>query len=179
MSDPGRPIAIGDIHGCATALDHLLRQVRLTARDHLIVLGDVVDRGPDSCGVVEQLLRLDERYRLTCLLGNHEQMLLEAIDGLMPRQQWLGFGGSQTLDSYRDGAGTNAIPTEHIEFIRNWGDYYENESHFFAHGNYRPDLDLTDQPWGELRWISLSAYTPPTHRSGKTAVVGHTSNKQG
>lgn len=178
MSDQGRTIAIGDIHGCATALEHLLHRLRLNSQDHVIVLGDVVDRGPDSCGVVQQLIRLAQRHCVSFLLGNHEQMLLEAIEGRMPRQQWLGFGGSETLDSYRNGAATNVIPDEHIDFIRGWGDYYETDSHFFAHGNYRPDLDLADQPWDELRWISLAAYTPPPHRSGKTAILGHTSNKQ-
>lgn len=179
MSDQGRIIAIGDIHGCRTALEHLLHRLRLNSQDQLIILGDVVDRGPDSCGVVTDLLQLQERYQVTCLLGNHEQMLLDAIEGRIPRQQWLGFGGSETLDSYRNGAPTSVIPEAHIEFIRSWGDYYETDAHFFAHGNYRADLPLAEQPWDELRWISLAAYTPGPHRSGKTAILGHTSNKQG
>ena len=176
---PHRVLAIGDIHGCATALSALLDAVRLAAGDELVILGDAVDRGPDSRGVINQLLDLSERLPVQFVLGNHEQMLLDSIDGRMPRQEWLGFGGAETLDSYKDGAGEDAIPARHVEFIRSWGDYHETSSHFFAHGNYVAKLPLDQQRWQHLRWISLKQQTPAVHCSGKTAVLGHTSNKKG
>ena len=73
----------------------------------------------------------------------------------------------------------DALDPEHVEFIRTWGDVYESDSHFFAHGNYLATRPLDRQPWRDLRWQSLKWHTPEPHISGKTAVLGHTSNKQG
>lgn len=176
---PPRIIAIGDIHGCAAALAALIDGINPRPSDTIVMLGDAVDRGPGSADVIAQLLALRERTNLVCLLGNHEQMLLEAIDGDIPVQEWLYHGGAQTLDAYGKGAGLNAIPADHIAFIRTWGDVFESEGHFFAHGNYVASRPLDRQPWADLRWQSLKWHTPAAHCSGKTAVVGHTSNKQG
>ncbi len=76
-----RIIAIGDIHGCSAALRSLTEIIAPQADDTLIPLGDCVDRGPDSCGVLEQLLILRDRCRLFPLLGNHEEMMLNYLDG--------------------------------------------------------------------------------------------------
>ena len=174
-----RTIAIGDIHGCRLALDTLLTALELAAGDTVVMLGDAIDRGPDSRGVLERLLETREICRLVPILGNHEQMLLEAIDGRIPLQDWLMHGGAETLDSYGKGAALSAIPKGHIEFLRSWADYHETPSNFFAHGNYLPREKLSRQPWQWLRWESLRAMTPKLHCSGKTAVLGHTVNKQG
>jgi serine/threonine protein phosphatase 1 len=174
-----RILAIGDIHGCATALAALLAGLKITADDTVIMLGDAIDRGPDSRGVIEQLLALRERTNLVCILGNHEQMLLDSLNNKMPIQEWLIHGGAQALDSYGKGFGIDAVPREHVEFIQSWGDLYQSDNHFFAHGNYFADRPLNDQPWDELRWQSLKLHTPGPHESGRTAVLGHTSNKQG
>jgi serine/threonine protein phosphatase 1 len=178
MTNP-RTIAIGDIHGCGAALAALLPALKLGYDDVVVVLGDAIDRGPDSRGVVEQLLDLRRRCRMVPLLGNHEQMLLEAVDGQIPLQDWLQYGGAETLDSYGKGAPLDILPDEHVDFLRTWGDYHETPSHFFAHGNYIADVDLREQPWDWLRWESLRNLLPGPHDSGKTAVLGHTSNKQG
>ena len=178
MAD-GRTIAIGDIHGCATALAALLDALEPKASDTLVMLGDAIDRGPDSRGVVEQLLTIRERCCLVPILGNHEQMLLDAAASQCPLQDWLIHGGAETLDSYGKDAALSALPAEHLEFIRSWGDYYETESHFFAHGNYQADLPLASQPWETMRWRSLKFSLPAAHTSGKIAILGHTANKQG
>lgn len=175
----GRTIAIGDIHGCGTALRTLLELLELTADDTLVTLGDVIDRGPDSCDVIEQLLAIGERCHLVPILGNHEQMLLDAIQGRIGLQDWLVHGGAETLDSYGPGAALMQMPIPHIDFVGSWGDYHETASHFFAHGNYLPKKKLPKQPWEEMRWQSLRQYLPDAHVSGKTAVVGHTANKRG
>lgn len=174
-----RLLAIGDIHGCGAALATLVDGLQIAADDTVVMLGDAIDRGPDSRGVIDQLLRLRDRTRLACILGNHEQMLLDAIAGEIPVQEWLIHGGAETLDSYGKGAGVNAVTREHLDFIQSWGDVYETESHFFAHGNYLATRPLDRQPWSDLRWQSLKWHTPGPHVSGKTAVLGHTSNKQG
>lgn len=179
MSRGPRTIAIGDIHGCATALRALLDGLRLEAADTVVMLGDAIDRGPDSRGVLEQLITLGRTCRLVCIMGNHEQMMLDAVDGEIAVQEWLIHGGAETLDSYGHGAGVNALSVEHLKFVETWGDLHETDSHFFAHGNYLADKPLARQPWRELRWQSLKWHTPAVHVSGKTAVVGHTSHKRG
>lgn len=147
--------------------------------DVVVVLGDVIDRGPDSRDVIRQLLELQQRCKLVCIQGNHEQMLLDALDGRMAVQEWLIHGGAETLDSYGKGAGMLALADDHVEFLRSMGDVYETDSHFFAHGNYLPARPFDRQPWRDLRWQSLKWHTPEPHISGKTAVLGHTANKQG
>ncbi|MBX3424661.1 MAG: serine/threonine protein phosphatase [Pirellulales bacterium] len=176
---PARTIAVGDVHGCATALAALVEMVHPEPADTLVMLGDTIDRGPDSRGVIEQLLALRKRCRLVCILGNHEQMLLDALEGLMPVQEWLRYGGAETLDSYGKGAGVNAVNDAHVAFIRTWRDVHETEDEFYCHGNYVERMPLNSQYWPDLRWQSLKWHTPGRHRSGKMAVVGHTANKQG
>lgn len=174
-----RTIGIGDIHGCSTALSALVQGLKLEPHDTVVVLGDVIDRGADSRHVIEQLLALREQCTLVCILGNHEQMLLDALDGHMAVQEWLVHGGAETLDSYGKGAGLLALDVEHVEFLRSWRDVYDTETHFFAHANYLATRPFSRQPWRDLRWQSLKWHTPGPHISGKTAVLGHTSNKQG
>jgi len=179
VSQSRRIIAIGDIHGCAFALSSLIEGLRLTGDEVVVMLGDAIDRGSDSRGCIEQLLALRERTELVCILGNHEQMLLDTLDGNSPAQEWLIHGGAETLDSYQPGCNPRAVDPAHVEFIRGWQDVYQTDSHFFAHGNYIARKPLEKQPWDDLRWESLRWRTPGPHRSGKTAVLGHTSNKQG
>jgi serine/threonine protein phosphatase 1 len=174
-----RTIAIGDVHGCNTALATLAAGLKLKPHDTVVMLGDAIDRGPDSRDVIRQLLELRGRCRLVCIQGNHEQMLLDALDGRIGLQEWLVHGGAETLDSYGQGAGIMAVDPEHVEFLRSWGDVYETDTHFFAHGNYLATRPLNRQPWRDLRWQSLKWHTPAAHMSGKTAIIGHTSNKQG
>ncbi len=174
-----RTIAIGDIHGCREPFERLLAALSLQTEDTLVILGDVVDRGPDSRGVIERLLQLQDECQLICISGNHEEMLLDSVDNKMPLQDWLSHGGDETLDSYGKGWAASRLPPEHIEFLRSWGDYFETPSHFYAHGNYLARKPLDQQPWYEMRWESLRNFRPGMHCSGKTAVLGHTSDKQG
>jgi serine/threonine protein phosphatase 1 len=178
MATP-RTIAIGDIHGCLEPFERLLTALQLDPEDTLVILGDVIDRGPDSRGVLERLLSLRAECRLVCILGNHEEMMLDTIDDAMFLQDWLMYGGSETLDSYGKGWAPDRLPVEHLDFVRSWGDYYETPSHFYAHGNYLARKPLDQQPWHEMRWESLRNFLPKLHCSGKTAILGHTSNKQG
>jgi serine/threonine protein phosphatase 1 len=175
----GRTIAIGDIHGCATALRTLLPLLELAAGDTLVMLGDAIDRGPNSRDVLEQLVTLGQRCQLVPILGNHEQMLLDVVDGKMPLQDWLIHGGAETLDSYGPNAALAEVPGKHIDLLCTWGDYHETDGHFFAHGNYLTKKKLRKQPWEEMRWLSLKSFLPDPHTSGKTAILGHTANKQG
>ncbi len=176
---PQRVIAIGDVHGCAAALRAVVAEINLTQDDTLITLGDCVDRGPETRQAIEELLRLRDRCRLVPLLGNHEEMMLNAIDGRPQPDDWHEFGGTATLASYGRRRRLSDIPPEHIEFIRSWADCFQTDSHFFVHGGYESSRLLSEQHWKTLRWYSLRMGIPDPHVSGKKAVVGHTSLKDG
>ena len=171
----GRVFAIGDIHGCSTALRALLEAIDPCPEDTVVILGDFMDCGPDSKGVVEQLIALSNRCRLTCLLGNHEEMLLNALESRSELRYWLKLGGKQTINSYcAYGADLEMIPPAHVKFIRGCRAYFETETHIFVHANYDPDLPIERTSGTRLRWESLDLDRLRPHCSGKTVVVGHT-----
>lgn len=174
-----RTIAVGDIHGCSAALESLLERIAPGPADTIVTLGDYVDRGPDSRGVLERLIALGDRCRLVPLLGNHDLMLLQACDGSHPTTILGGMGGQATLASYGPGATFADIPEAHIAFLRGCRDYYETPTHIFVHASYWPDLPMAEQPETALRWESLRDGVPGPHVSGKTVIVGHTSQKTG
>ena len=172
-----RTIAIGDIHGCPKALRAIIDAVQPTADDTLVLLGDYVDRGPDSRGVLDYVLELESRYRVVPLMGNHELMLLDSVQNPRVIGPWLECGGDSTVRSY-DGNLSN-IPPEHLEFIRRCKRYYEVATHFFVHANYAADIALDEQPDYLLFWEHLHFHVPAPHENGKLAIVGHTSQKTG
>lgn len=174
-----RTIAIGDVHGCLPALETLLGAIRPQSDDTLIFLGDYIDRGPDSRGVIDRLIALQQECRLIPLLGNHDAMLLEIYDGQAQLYvDWLLFGGNATLESYET-MRVARIPSNHIEFLRGCPLYYEMDRYFFLHGNYQAELSLAAQPRDTILWESLKLRLPGPHQSGKTAIVGHSSQKSG
>jgi serine/threonine protein phosphatase 1 len=170
---PGRIIAIGDIHGYAAALSAVLEAVQPQADDTLVVLGDYVDRGPDSPGVIGQLIALADRCRLVPLLGNHDEMVIDLHHGGEGLDDWLNWGGRETLLAY-ECAHPREIPVKHIEFLEACVTYHETERHLFVHASYDPELPLDCQPPQLLRWASIRFNPPGPHRSGKIAIVGHT-----
>jgi serine/threonine protein phosphatase 1 len=172
----GRIIAIGDIHGCSVAFRTLMNAIQPTPLDTLVLLGDYIDRGPDSRGVLDQVLQLTERCQVVPLLGNHEEMLLGALEGKDDLGFWLKFGGRDTLDSY--GGDFKKVPAEHIRFIKRCRNYYETLGQFFVHAYYDPDRPLYEQLWNGMRWLSLPR-CPLRHCSGKVAIVGHTAQTSG
>lgn len=176
---PQRAIAIGDVHGCATALRALVELIRPQPDDTLIPLGDCLDRGPESRQVIEQLLALREKCHVVPLLGNHEEMMLNFLDGRPQPDDWLDFGGTATLASYSTQRNPKDIPPEHVDYIRTWIDCYETDTHFFVHGGYEPERALESQHWQTMRWQTLRSGIPAPHESGKIAVVGHTSLRDG
>src|SRR4051812_686867 len=175
---PGRTIAIDDIHGCPKTLDALTDAIKPRPADVIVTLGDSINRGPDTRGVIERLIDLRYRCRLIPLLGNHDQMLLEARSGVHPTT-WLGMGGLATLDSYGPGRDIALIPEAHFEFLEGCLDFHETDDHIFVHANYFPDLPMAEQPIVMLRWESLRHTTPGPHESGKSVILGHTSQKGG
>ena len=176
-----RILAIGDIHGCLTALDTLMAVVNLQPQDRIVTLGDYVDRGPNSKGVINRLIEWHRRGQLVPLRGNHEKMMLRARWGnRTDLYHWMVCGGEATLASYTQTKPQllESIPTEHWDFLenicRNW---WETKSHFFVHANAYPNLPLRQQPERMLLWQKFR--NPAPHYSGKTMVCGHTSQKSG
>jgi serine/threonine protein phosphatase 1 len=176
---PGRTIAIGDVHGCSIALNALIDAIKPRPEDVIATLGDYIDRGPDSKGVLDRMIDLRDHCRLVPILGNHDQMLLDVRSGKYPIYWLLDIGGTTTLDSYGPGRDLSLIPDEHYEFLEACLDFHETDTHIFVHANYFPDIPMAEQPVGMLRWESLRDMTPGPHNSGKTVIVGHTSQKDG
>lgn len=173
-----RVIAIGDVHGCAAALESLLDAISPRPEDTLVVLGDCIDRGPESKRTIQLLLSWREKCRIVPILGNHEEMLLTALSRPFTFKDWLACGGEATMRSY--GVSDPAkLPQEHVDYIRTWGDHFETPTHFFAHANYAADMPLPQQTWEFWRWEPLRVSLPGPHQSGKIAVLGHTSQKTG
>ena len=172
----GRIIAVGDIHGCHVALEVLLRMLKLTEEDTLVVLGDVVDRGPGSKQAIDQLLEFQEKLELIFIQGNHEEMMLNGLEGGSMRSMWLYYGGRETVDSY--GGQIEDVCQRHIDFLKDGLDYWETETEIFIHANLKPGVPLASQNHHWLRWQHLTGMEFP-HESGKRIICGHTSQKGG
>ncbi|MBA4187186.1 MAG: serine/threonine protein phosphatase [Planctomycetaceae bacterium] len=178
-----RVFAIGDIHGCLAAFDTLLDWVKPTREDVIVTLGDYVDRGPDSRGVIDRLLELREKLNLICLRGNHEKMMLDAYrGGRAEKKMWLSVGGLEALASYGITAGSagslDDVPREHWDFLETGlVDYHESNRYIFVHASVLGGFDMPDQPEYALLW----EYFPDAmrHHSGKMVVCGHSSQRSG
>lgn len=169
-----RTLVIGDIHGNFTAFDALLRSVEPKPQDLLITLGDYIDGGPDSRGVMERLIALDSQTRLVPLRGNHEEMLLRAWEFPREVDLWLKVGGRATLASYPD----RRFVESHYTFLRDRClDFFETETHIFAHGGIDPQLPMERQQVSVLRWKTFRETGP--HSSGKILICGHTPQPEG
>ena len=134
--------AIGDIHGCAQTLEALVEEIDPTENDHLVFIGDYIDRGPDSKGVINVLLQLRDRFQCTFLRGNHEAMMLNYLDH-NELELWHINGGDSTLASYSN-EGRVEIPEEHVEFIRDTVYYHDEPDFFFVHAGLKPDLTILE-----------------------------------
>jgi serine/threonine protein phosphatase 1 len=173
---PTLTFAIGDIHGCHRALLRLLDLCRdhVQGQDHRFVfIGDYVDRGPDSRAVIATLRDLAQRApgNVICLMGNHEELMLEAIDSGDPTW-WLNNGGGETLASYgvRDPA---SLPREEVAWIRSLDLFVDDGRRYFVHAGIDPDLPLDEQPRETLLWIR-GKFHRATRDYGRLIVHGHT-----
>lgn len=144
---------IPDIHGYAKTLKSLLAQIRPSKEDHIVFLGDYIDRGPDSKGVIDEIMHLQENgYKVTALMGNHEEFLLRNYNfakensgffgKLKPnhiKREWYEFGGKDTLKSFglKD---VKNIPPKYIEWVNKLELYLEFKDYVIVHAglNFKP-----------------------------------------
>ena len=174
-----RTIVFGDIHGCLAAFNALLEAIQPQSSDTIVTAGDYVDRGPDSKGVLDRLLELEQQLKLVPLLGNHEEMMLAVLERRMEPYGWLNHGGVETMESYGFNGDLNCVPKSHIELMKRMPNFFETDTHFVVHANYEAQLPLEEQPKEMLRWVKITEILSEPHISGKRAVVGHTHNRQG
>jgi serine/threonine protein phosphatase 1 len=173
---PAITFAIGDIHGCHRALIDILRQCNDYARGQphrFVFIGDYIDRGPDSRSAIAAIRTL-QRHRpddVICLIGNHEEMLIEAIDTGDPFN-WLLNGGGETLASYgaRD---LVQLPPDDIAWIRALSLSFDDGKRLFVHAGIDPDHPLDRQPREALLWIR-GKFHRTTQDYGRLIVHGHT-----
>ncbi|WOI52722.1 metallophosphoesterase family protein [Parvularcula sp. LCG005] len=162
-------VAIGDIHGCNTLLQKLLAKIERkmgTKPYRLVFLGDYVDRGPDSRGVIETLTALAlERPGTVFLRGNHEQAMLDFLAVGEGAEGWVEWGGEQTLDSYgvkldfpydldktqRELAA--ALPDTHFDFLMSLPTRFDAGPYVFVHAGVDPSRGLDEQIERDLLWI--------------------------
>ncbi|WP_169975874.1 metallophosphoesterase family protein [Tautonia rosea] len=186
---PGRLLALGDIHGYPAPLDALVEAAQIGPDDTLVTLGDYVDRGPNSRRVIDRLIALESRCRLVALRGNHDLMFTEALNILDEDSTrfaefwnepllriWAQCGGFDTIESY---GSLEEVPPEHRAFLDRLVNWHETDNLLFMHANYDPLLPMASQPSDLLYWTSLHHSVPDRHHSGKTAIVGHSSQKDG
>lgn len=174
--------AIGDVHGCLSQLLALERQIAAAATaisgaKWIVMLGDYVDRGPQAAEVIEHLLQPPplgfQRY---CLVGNHEQMMLDFLADRSRHTYWLDEGGDATLASYGSdphGAGDALIPAAHHRFLQELPISLQLPGWLFVHAGIRPGVPLAEQSDEDLIWIRepfLYAALP----AGLRVVHGHT-----
>lgn len=172
--------AIGDVHGCRTALETLLEAVAPTPHDTLVMLGDYVDRGPDTRGVIELLRQYQQTHRVVTLRGNHEAMMLNARHQRPELLRWLRVGGEAVLDAYDISDGLDwyrKIPTAHWQFLEATVPSFAQEGWVFVHAAVVPGLPLADQPEEVLFWQKIAR--PKPYLPGVTVVCGHTAQKNG
>lgn len=176
-----RILAIGDIHGCSIALRTLLDAVQPGSDDILVTLGDYVDRGPDTRGVIDTLIALEKTTQLKPLTGNHEVLFLDALIEQVDRDAWLRVGGRETLASYTSQGqppSWDGVPQEHIEFLTHRClRYWESDRNLFVHANANAVFPLNEQSDDWLFWTRFEDSYP--HVSGKTMICGHTAQKEG
>lgn len=169
-------IAIGDIHGCRSALDRLLDQLSPTAEDQLIFVGDYIDRGPDSKGVIERMLELRERYECVFLRGNHEAMMIDYLSN-GNWSLWQMNGGIETLESYTNAGNNPDIPADHRTFVQDTKIYHETEKFFFVHAGLKPNLSIEQNlhRYGEEVFLWERSHLQAQKLAWeKTVVCGHT-----
>jgi serine/threonine protein phosphatase 1 len=175
-------ITIGDIHGCHRKLVDVLDRCRVFANDRphrFVFIGDYIDRGPSSREVIELLLELER----TCpvapvfLLGNHEDMVVSAMNDAAAKPHWLANGGGATLKSYSDAGGLDLLAA-HLAWLETRPLSFDDGQRFYVHAGIDPARPLGAQTRDDLLWIRAPFLTFRGDL-GRLVVHGHTPTMDG
>lgn len=192
-----RIYAVGDVHGRLDCLERLFGKInqdihtRPVGKSKIVMLGDYVDRGPDSRGVLDFLISISGEFELICLRGNHDDRLLEFVEA--PDEisgRFLNYGGWQTLASYDvptsfmqrnvevlSAAMSKNMPVGHRKFLSELPYYHLDGDYFFCHAGVRPGIELEKQDPADLMWIR-DEFLMHEGSFGKVVVHGHTPRSQ-
>jgi serine/threonine protein phosphatase 1 len=173
--------AIGDVHGCLAKLLRLLDRClhHSGGRAHRFVfVGDYIDRGPDSCGAIETLIELqgERGDDVICLRGNHEALMLEALDTGDPIL-WFMNGAAETLASYGV-EHPSALPPQHVDWVAALPFWFDDGQRYFVHAGVNPALPLDRQTDRDRLWIR-EPFLTSTRDFGRLIVHGHTPMRTG
>lgn len=173
--------AVGDVHGRLDLLERAFDRIAAHAgvRPHrVVILGDYVDRGPDSAGVVAFLMRRQAEADVVCLKGNHEDMMLRALAGEEGAlRAWLANGGLETLRCYHaraDGDLRGGLPEAHVDWLSRLPLTAADPHRIFVHAGLEPDLPLELQDEATLLWIRGPFLRAPAGAFEAHIVHGHT-----
>ena len=172
-----RIFIIGDIHGCLGMLKRLIDKIDWRPdKDELIFLGDYIDRGEDSRGVIDFIIALlDLSPLVRCLTGNHEDLFLDYLAG-GDIDPFLINGGAMTLRSYQveyNRKGRPRIPQDHMAFFQNTHPWLELDHYYVVHAGFRPGVDIQKQSLKDLLWIR-ETFIYSDYDFGKKVIFGHT-----
>ena len=175
--DTEKVLIIGDIHGCLDMLKRLMDKIDWRpGKDRLIFLGDYIDRGQNSKGVVDYILELIRcSPHVECLVGNHETIFMDYLDG-KDRELFLINGGLRTLESYQEDRpkqGGPLVPPAHMGFFQSLKSFIELDDYYIVHAGFRPGLGLTEQSAEDMVWIR-DDFIYSEYDFGKRVIFGHT-----
>ncbi len=170
---------IGDIHGERQKAVSFIETLPFASQDLVIFLGDYIDRGHDSRGMIDYLIKFRKKHLNTIFLkGNHEDMFLSFIDNAFSEEVYFYNGGEATLRSYDIPSSEyqyakRYIPYEHLEFLNKLPLYYETKDYIFVHAGLRPGIPLQEQDPEDLLWIRYE-FIYSDFNFGKRVIFGHT-----
>lgn len=168
--------AISDIHGCVKTFQTLLEKIKFSKDDELYLLGDYIDRGPDSKGVIDLIWDYQEAgYQIECLRGNHEQMLLDMLQGDWEAGQiWTYNGGKETMSSFGVSE-AHHIPRQYIDFFKNCHYYLEVDNYILVHAGLNFEYPNPLEGKHSMLWIRRwYGDIDKDWLNGRIVVHGHT-----
>lgn len=171
-----RKIAVTDIHGCHLTFKKLIQDiVQLSLEDELYLLGDYIDRGPGSRQVFDYIFELKNAgHKVRCLRGNHEQVLLECIDGKGSFTTWLHYGGGMTLDSFNVEFPAQIMP-KYLNFINELEYCIEVDNYILVHAGLNfGTLNPLENKHGMLWSRDWEHLADKEWLNGRRVVYGHT-----
>jgi serine/threonine protein phosphatase 1 len=173
----GKIFVIGDIHGCLEMLNRLMDIIPWhPEKDRLIFVGDYIDRGEDPKGVVDYILALKDCCpNIDCLIGNHEALFLDYLNG-RNEVAYIRNGGWNTLRSYEieeRGEGSSPLPPDHVDFFQSLIPYLELDDYYVVHAGFRPYVSITQQSLRDMVWIR-DPFLLSRYDFGKKVIFGHT-----